>query len=386
MFKTAVILAGGEGSRLKDVTKKPKPLIHINGKPHILNVINHIFLWNFSKIIILVRKDQSEIYRIHLQKLCKEVRKKLTIEIIEESIPLGTSGWVLQNLDTLDDHFMVLNADTYFYENIYSTLLKIYEKNQNALIAKEKESRNDSGSFKVNEFSKIEMFEEKGNDNNNLESAGIYLLKKECLQKLNKISFKSKSSFEFDVFPDLIKKEKLYGYKSLKFNHDYGTINRLNNRNEIIQNNQIKWLFLDRDSTLNHDYSSYTHKISDLKRINIIDPILKGYQDNGYHLCVITNQSGIARGFYSEKDLENFNNELSKQLQKVGINLQLFLYCPHMPDSRCNCRKPKTGLLDYVDELFGIDLKNSIFIGDSDSDILCASNFKISSLKLNLIN
>ena len=81
MFKTAVILAGGEGSRLKDVTKKPKPLIHINGKPHILNVINHIFLWNFSKIIILVRKDQSEIYRIHLQKLCKEVRKKLTIEI-----------------------------------------------------------------------------------------------------------------------------------------------------------------------------------------------------------------------------------------------------------------------------------------------------------------
>lgn len=384
MFKTAVILAGGEGSRLKYITKEPKPLIYVNGKPHIINVINHVFLWNFSKVIILVRKDQSKIYKIHLQKLCKEVRNKLIIEIIEETEPLGTSGWVLKNLDMLDDHFMVLNADTYFYENIYSTLLKIFKKNQNALIAKEKESRNDSGSFKVNEFSKIEMFEEKKNDNNNLESAGIYLLKRESLKKLNKTIYKLKSSFELDVFPDLIKQENLYGYKSLKFNHDYGTINRLNNRNEIIQSHQIKWLFLDRDNTLNYDLNSYTHKVSELKRVKILDPLLKGYQDNGYNLCVVTNQSGIARGLYSEKDMEKFNNELSRELQKVGISLQLFLFCPHKPDDSCNCRKPNTGLLEYIDKIFGIDLKKSIFIGDSESDILCAKNYKISSLKLNL--
>ena len=129
MFKTAVILAGGEGSRLRDITKEPKPLISVNGKPHIINVINHIFLWNFSKVIILVRKDQSKLYMNHLQKLCKEVLKKLTIEIVEETEPMGTSGWVLQNLDILDNHFMVLNADTYFYENIYSTLQTIFKKN-----------------------------------------------------------------------------------------------------------------------------------------------------------------------------------------------------------------------------------------------------------------
>ena len=64
--------------------------------------------------------------------------------------------------------------------------------------------------------------------------------------------------------------------------------------------------------------------------------------------------------------------------------LQLFLFCPHKPDDGCNCRKPNTGLLEYIDKIFGIDLKKSIFIGDSESDILCAKNYKISSLKLNL--
>ncbi len=135
---------------------------------------------------------------------------------------------------------------------------------------------------------------------------------------------------------------------------------------------------------MNYDLNSYTHKISDLKRIKILDPLLKGYQDNGYYLCVVTNQSGIARGLYTEKDMENFNAELSRELQKLGISLQLFLFCPHKPEDSCNCRKPNTGLLDYVDKIFGIDLKKSIFIGDKESDILCAKNYKISSLKLNL--
>ena len=83
--------------------------------------------------------------------------------------------------------------------------------------------------------------------------------------------------------------------------------------------------------------------------------------------------------------MNNFNKELSKKLENNGISLQLFLHCPHLPEAECNYRKPKTGLLDYVNHNFGIDIKNSIFIGDSDSDIICASNYNISSLKFNLL-
>ena len=128
MFKTAIILAGGAGTRLKEVSKQPKPLIFINGKPHIINVINHLFLCNLSKVIILVRKGQSSLYKNHLKILCKEAIKNLIIEIVEEEKPMGTSGWILNNLSKLDDYFLVLNADTYFYENIYSFLRDIFKK------------------------------------------------------------------------------------------------------------------------------------------------------------------------------------------------------------------------------------------------------------------
>ena len=83
MFNTAIILAGGAGTRLKDIAKQPKPLILINGKPHIINVINHLFLWNLSKIIILVRKGQTSLYQNHLKILCKEAINNLNIEIVE---------------------------------------------------------------------------------------------------------------------------------------------------------------------------------------------------------------------------------------------------------------------------------------------------------------
>jgi len=385
MFKTAILLAGGAGTRLKDVAKQPKPLILINGKPHIINVLNHLFLCNLTKVIILVRKGQSSLYQNHLNILCKEAIKNLIIEIVEEEKPMGTSGWILNNLSKLDDYFLVLNADTYFHENIYSYLRDIFNKKQNAILAKQKRTRTDSGSFQVNDVGLIEKFKEKNSSNHDLESAGIYLLKKSSLEKLRIFFSNSKNSFEFDIFPELIKQKKLYGYKSFTFNHDYGTVQRLQNSEEIIKKHQIKWLFLDRDNTLNYDLNSYTHKISDLKRIKILDPILKGYQDIGYHLCVITNQSGIARNFYKEEDMNNFNQELSKKLTENGISLQLFLHCPHLPEEECNCRKPKTGLLDYVNNNFGIDIKNSIFIGDSDSDIKCADNYNITSLKLNLI-
>ena len=385
MFNTAIILAGGAGTRLKDIAKQPKPLILINGKPHIINVINHLFLWNLSKIIILVRKGQTSLYQNHLKILCKEAINNLNIEIVEEAKPMGTSGWILNNLSKLDDYFIVLNADTYFYENIYSYLRDIYSKKQNAILAKQKRTRSDSGVFQVNDLSLIEKFEEKNNSNHKLESAGIYLLKKSSLEKLKKSFLNSINSFEFDIFPELIKQKKLYGYKSFTFNHDYGTVQRLEDSEEITKKHQIKWLFLDRDNTLNYDYNSYTHKISDLKRIKKLDPILKGYQDIGYHLCVITNQSGIARNYYKEEDMNNFNKELSKKLANIGISIQLFLHCPHLPDADCDCRKPKTGLLDYVNNNFGIDIKNSIFIGDSESDIICANNYNISSLKFKLI-
>lgn len=127
-----------------------------------------------------------------------------------------------------------------------------------------------------------------------------------------------------------------------------------------------KAVFVDRDGTLNYD-NGYTYKLSDLKIYDDIIPVLKQYYDSNYIIIVITNQSGIGRGFYTISDMEAFNNKLAEKLMSNGIKIEDFFYCPHLPGEGCNCRKPETGMIEEAVKKYNIDLKNSIVIGDRES-------------------
>ncbi|WP_298275856.1 HAD family hydrolase [Ferroplasma sp.] len=145
-------------------------------------------------------------------------------------------------------------------------------------------------------------------------------------------------------------------------------------------------VFVDRDGTLNYD-NGYTHKVSDLKIYDDIIPILKDYYDRGYVIIVITNQSGINRGYYGKEDMEAFNRKLAEALIKHGIKIEDFFYCPHTPDEHCSCRKPETGLIQMAAEKYGIDIKSSIVIGDSEStDGKMASRLGIKFIKVHGYN
>jgi histidinol-phosphate phosphatase family protein len=127
-----------------------------------------------------------------------------------------------------------------------------------------------------------------------------------------------------------------------------------------------KAVFVDRDGTINYD-SGYTHKLSDLKLYDDIIPVLKEYYDNHYLIIVITNQSGIGRGYYSVGDMREFNNELAREFLNRGVKIEDFYYCPHLPDQGCRCRKPETGMIENAGEKYNIDIKNSVVIGDRES-------------------
>ena len=147
-----------------------------------------------------------------------------------------------------------------------------------------------------------------------------------------------------------------------------------------------KAVFVDRDGTLNYD-NGYTHKISDLKIYEDMIPILKGYYDNGYMIIVITNQSGINRGYYSVEEMKEFNNKLAEVFIKYGIKIEDFFYCPHTPEEACNCRKPETGLIEMAAKKYNIDIKSSIIIGDSEStDGKLASRLGIKFIKVHGYN
>jgi D-glycero-D-manno-heptose 1,7-bisphosphate phosphatase len=138
-----------------------------------------------------------------------------------------------------------------------------------------------------------------------------------------------------------------------------------NNKFERKTDKAMRCVFLDRDGTLNID-KGYSNKIEDLEIIG--NPIHELYylKRLGFYIIVVSNQAGAKLGYYTEKDIEIFNQEIQKKLFWL---IDDFFVCTHTPDENCNCRKPKTGLIEKALQKYEISLENSFVIGDKAADI-----------------
>ena len=137
-----------------------------------------------------------------------------------------------------------------------------------------------------------------------------------------------------------------------------------------------KAVFLDRDGVINIE-KNYLYKIQDFEFVPGVFSSLKYLQDLNYKLFIITNQSGIARKYYSLEDFNILTKWMINEFKKEGIIISSVQLCPHGPKDDCLCRKPKTLMIDNILEDFNIDLENSWLVGDKSSDITCAINAKI---------
>ena len=144
----------------------------------------------------------------------------------------------------------------------------------------------------------------------------------------------------------------------------------------ITKNKKIKVIFLDRDGVINHDYG-YVGKIENFKFIDGVFYACKYFINLGYKIIIITNQSGIGRGYYSENDFSVLTSWMIKEFNKNDIDILKVYHCPHIPSDNCNCRKPNPLMITQAVEEFDIDLNNSWLIGDNISDINTAINSKI---------
>ena len=140
-------------------------------------------------------------------------------------------------------------------------------------------------------------------------------------------------------------------------------------------------LILDRDNTINED-KGYTYKLEDLVILPGVIEAIKMANDSGCYVFVASNQSGIARGFYSKDEAINFNNYLNECLSAYGAHIDRFEICEHLPDSGCMCRKPSTKMLQNLYDKFPFNKTNSLMIGDKTSDVECGEAFGIKSILL----
>lgn len=124
-------------------------------------------------------------------------------------------------------------------------------------------------------------------------------------------------------------------------------------------------LFIDRDGTINRD-CPYCKDPSDLFIYDDAVRLMKQYKKSGYLVIVVTNQSGIGRGYFTTEQLDEFNNRMKEELKGKGVELDDIYYCPHLPEDGCNCRKPMTGMVKQAAREHEIMLEQSIMVGDRD--------------------
>ena len=144
-----------------------------------------------------------------------------------------------------------------------------------------------------------------------------------------------------------------------------------------------KVIFLDRDGTLNVEVNCL-HRKEDLVLLPGVPEALKAFKDQGYKLVVITNQAGVARGYYTEEDVKELHRYMNELLAGQGAGIDAFYYCPHHPEHGigkykipCHCRKPVTGMFEMAEQDFEVDKASSWMIGDKLIDIEAGRNYGV---------
>lgn len=144
----------------------------------------------------------------------------------------------------------------------------------------------------------------------------------------------------------------------------------------------VKAVFLDRDKTIITDHVGYTHKIEDVEFIPGALDALKRLSDSEYRVIIVTNQSGIGRGSFTEDDFHTLNDWMIKHMGKHGISIDKVYFCPHNPETGCQCRKPNIGMLLQAVNEFGISLNDSWVVGDKEEDVIFGRHANVKTIKI----
>lgn len=124
-------------------------------------------------------------------------------------------------------------------------------------------------------------------------------------------------------------------------------------------------VFVDRDGTLNRD-CPYCHNPDDLYVFTDTVKLVREYVNQGFFVFIVTNQSGINRGYFTRKEMEHFNAALLDEMESLGVKVDDVFVCPHKPSENCDCRKPKKGMIEQALAKYDVDISKSVFIGDRD--------------------
>jgi D-glycero-D-manno-heptose 1,7-bisphosphate phosphatase len=369
-----VILVGGYGSRISKYTKKiPKPIIKINNRNFLSYIINHYSKYCFNNIYLLAGYKGKKIKKIYHNKLFNLIK----INCIIENKKLGTGGALSLLKDKVKNNFVLMNGDS-FVDIDLSFLFKRnldYKFEALMFLIKNFNYKNNNKLAKLS-LTKDQIVSCGGKYMN----SGIYYFKNKILKNIPK----KQISLENSILKKLIKNKKVKG-KKIKSNFiDIGTYKSLEFAKKNFYKEFIKpAIFLDRDGVINHDYG-YVHKIQYFKLKRGIIKTIKFLNEKKYNIFIITNQAGIARGYYSEAEFISFSKKIKEIFFNKGCFINDLQYCPYLKGSKIkrynkqsSLRKPGNKMIENLKKKWPIKQKSSFMIGDQIKDQICARRSKI---------
>ncbi|MCB1705706.1 MAG: D-glycero-beta-D-manno-heptose 1,7-bisphosphate 7-phosphatase [Halioglobus sp.] len=376
IVKQAAILIGGKGTRLGDAVRDtPKPLLDVSGRPFVEHVMLNLRRFGFTDFVLLAGYQSGVVNEKYGTDSTFAQALQASITVVVEPSPMGTGGALKYARDYLQDEFLLLNGDSIFDFN-YLDLCNCSRDGEPgdwlcrvALLEVENATRY---GFVELDGARISAFREKPTEpQSGLINSGVYWLKASMLDTIGD----SPCSLEQEVFPALVQQGLLVGRAYRGFFIDIGIPEDLN----AARANLSEWLrkpaaFLDRDGTLNHD-DGYTHKIADFRWIDGAKAAIKRLNDAGYLVFIVTNQAGIARGYYEADAVDTLHHWMAEELADIGAHIDDIRYCPHHPDGTvpdlsraCDCRKPETGMLLSLIEHWHPVMSQSFMLGDTEKD------------------
>ena len=168
----------------------------------------------------------------------------------------------------------------------------------------------------------------------------------------------------------------------LSWEKGFSTSNLIKKILHVYQQPMVKAVFLDKDGTIHENKEGYIYKKEDFEFTPQALTALQKLSKTDYKIIIITNQSGIAKGKYTEKTFHEFRDWIIAMLAKEGVRIDAVYYCPHDKQHDCDCRKPKIGMFLQAVKDFGISLNDSWFIGDEKRDIMAGREANIKTIKL----
>lgn len=366
-FREAIVLAGGFGTRLAHVVPDVcKPMAPVTGRPFLRFIMDQLAAAGFDRVVVAdgYRREQIEDF-------FGPVYRGMAVEYSPEETPLLTGGAVKRALGRCEsDWLFVLNGDTWLDVDFAAMDAAAYgapEGVSSVIAVKRMRDFERYGTVDVDTDGALTAFHEKRPCEEGLINAGVYLLRRDALDGMPE-----KFSLESDYFERVVADGALRAVECAGGFIDIGVPEDYELAQTMLAPLAKSWklAMFDRDGTINVD-TGHLHEPEKLELIPSTVDIMRGYSDDpDFKVVVVTNQAGIAKGLYTEADMHRLHRYMEDELEKLGVHVDAWYFCPHHPDftGPCECRKPAPGMLLAAMRDFEAESAECVLYGDKPSD------------------